>query len=98
VALDGVRAGLRAEEEQRRRVAAELAAPKATARLLAGLPVLGVGMGYLMGADPVGLLVSTPVGAALLVTGLAFETAGLLWVGRIARAAERGMRWSASPR
>jgi tight adherence protein B len=88
-ALDRVASTLRAQEMARRRVALELAAPRATARLLAALPVLGIVVGSASGANPLGVLVGTAWGWGLLGAGLVLDLAGLAWVGRIARAAEQ---------
>jgi len=88
-ALDRVATTLRAQELARRRVALELAAPRATARLLAALPVLGLIIGSASGADPLGVLVGSVWGWGLVAAGLGLDLVGLAWVGRIARTAER---------
>ena len=75
---------LRDDEQLRREVAAQLAGPRATAVLLAMLPLLGLAMGSALGADPLGLLLGTPLGLALLGSGLALEVLGLRWTARIA--------------
>ena len=59
--------------------------PKASALLLAGLPVLGLAMGSGVGADPWGVLTTTGAGQVLLVAGVALELAGLAWTGRLVR-------------
>ena len=69
-------------------MAAQLAGPRATAVLLALLPVFGLAMGNALGADPLAVLVGTPVGRGCLVLGLLLEVAGLLWTARITRRAE----------
>ena len=81
-------ATLRDEEQVRREVAAQLAGPRATAVLLALLPVFGLAMGNALGANPLAVLVSTPLGQGCLVLGLLLEVAGLLWTARITRRAE----------
>jgi tight adherence protein B len=81
-------ATLRDEEQVRREVAAQLAGPRATAVLLALLPVFGLAMGNALGASPVSVLVGTPLGRGCLGLGLALESAGLLWTARITRRAE----------
>ncbi|MGZ4593312.1 MAG: type II secretion system F family protein [Actinomycetes bacterium] len=78
---------LRDEAQVRREVAAQLAGPRATAVLLAALPAFGLLMGAALGAHPVGLLLGTEVGRALLVPGLSLELVGILWTRRIARRA-----------
>ena len=55
VVLDRIGVGLRDEEEARAEVAASLAPARATAKLLAGLPVFGLALGMSMGARPLGL-------------------------------------------
>jgi len=77
------RAGL----TQRRQLAALLAAPRATAALLAALPVVGLALGAAIGARPLAVLLDTPVGQGALLAGVVLELAGLAWTGRIVRAA-----------
>jgi tight adherence protein B len=87
--LERMADALRAEDAVRREVDAALGPPRATARMLAALPVFGLLLGMAMGADPVGLLLTTPLGAGCLVVGSAFAVAGVWWVDRLARAAQR---------
>jgi tight adherence protein B len=77
-------AALRDDEQVRREVAAQLAGPRATAWLLAGLPLFGLAMGAALGARPVDVL-SSRFGLALVVPGLVLEALGLLWTRAIAR-------------
>jgi len=65
------------------RVNAGMAGARATAGVLAVLPVLGIGMGQLIGADPLHFLMSGGFGGWLLVVGVALSCAGLLWSDRI---------------
>lgn len=83
-ALHRVSAGLRAEEAGLREVEAELAGARSTARLLAGLPLFGILLGHGVGADPLRLLLHTPLGALSLASGLALVAAGLTWTDRLA--------------
>ncbi|AVH21188.1 hypothetical protein [Nocardia cyriacigeorgica] len=69
----------------RGRTTAALAGAKATATVLAGLPLLGVGLGQLMGAAPLEVLFTAPAGAILLPLGTALACAGLLWSDEITR-------------
>lgn len=86
--LDQIAVGLRAEADIDAEIEASLAAPRATARLLAGLPIAGVGLGELIGAGPLHVLWGTPVGRLCGVTGVALALAGHLWTQRlVARAA-----------
>ena len=81
-------ATLRDEEQVRREVAAQLAGPRATSVLLALLPAFGLGMGGALGADPLAVLVGTPLGQGCLALGLLLEATGLLWTAGITRRAE----------
>jgi tight adherence protein B len=65
------------------RVQAGMAGARATAVILAALPVLGIAMGELIGAAPVAFLCGGGVGGVLLVVGVALLCAGLWWADRI---------------
>jgi tight adherence protein B len=65
------------------KVNAGMASARATATVLAGLPLLGVGLGELIGAAPLSFLLSDGVGGWLLVIGVTLACAGLLWSDRI---------------
>ena len=65
------------------RFTAAMAGARTTALVLAGLPVLGVGLGQLVDADPVHFLLSGGLGGALLVVGTSLACAGLLWSDHI---------------
>lgn len=64
-------------------LAAETAAPKATARTLALLPVVGLVLGQVLGASPVAWLLGDPIGRACLAGGVVLQMAGRVWAGRI---------------
>ena len=64
-------------------VRAQLAGPRATAAVLTTLPVLGIGLGQLIGAGPIEVLRGSPLGQALLVIGVALLAAGSAWSERI---------------
>jgi tight adherence protein B len=67
--------------------AVALAGPRATAQVLSFLPAAGLLLGALMGADPLGLLLSTPLGAGCLALGLVLTAAGRWWSARMVRSA-----------
>jgi len=79
--------GWRDEEQVRREVSAQLAGPRATAVLLAGLPPVGLAMGAALGADPIALMRQPSMVLVVAVPGLLLEVAGLLWTARITRRA-----------
>lgn len=80
----------RAAAEQRQAVEVELAGPRATARLLAVLPVVGLLMAAGLGAAPLAFLLGTAAGRVCLLGGVLLEVAGLRWTGRLAGRAARG--------
>ncbi len=68
-------------------VRAQLAGPRATAAVLTALPALGIGLGQLVGADPVAVLRGGVLGQILLVLGVALLAAGSAWTEQILRSA-----------
>jgi tight adherence protein B len=83
----GLATVLRDEESHRAEVAAQLAGPRATARLLAVLPLLGLAMGAALGARPLAFLFGGLPGLSCLLTGVGLDTLGLWWTRRLAAAA-----------
>jgi len=65
------------------RVTSGMAGARATAAILAGLPVLGVALGQLIGARPLRFLLGGHAGGWLLVAGVTLACGGLLWSDRI---------------
>jgi tight adherence protein B len=86
-AVDRLDDALRAEREQRLAVESELAGPRATAGLLAVLPLAGIALASGLGAHPVHVLLHTSVGLACLVTGIGLDLLGVWWTGRMVAAA-----------
>jgi tight adherence protein B len=89
VALDRLVVTARAAEEVRVQLEAHLAAPRATARLLAMLPLIGILLGLSLGGDPLGWLLTDSTGRLFALGGIVLTVLGLLWVHRIARHVER---------
>lgn len=67
-----------------------LSGPKATGRILSWLPALGLGLGIIMGTDPLGVLLGSFGGALVGLTGLGLACAGSRWTSRLIGRAERG--------
>lgn len=87
-ALEQVLATLRAEHDVLLAVVGELAAARATVRLVAGLPLLVLAMGSGIGADPWAFLIATTPGQLCLWSGVTLATVGVLWLERIADRAQ----------
>ena len=65
-----------------------LAAPRATGRILSWLPLLGLGLGVLMGSDPVGVLTGSVLGVLTGLLGLGLAFAGRRWTAALVHRAE----------
>lgn len=84
------RLAVSASQAQRIRseLTAQLAGPRATAKVLATLPLFGILMGNALGAQPLAWLFTVPVGIPVLIAGVALETMGLVWIGRLTKQVE----------
>ena len=65
-----------------------LAAPRATGRILSWLPLLGLGLGVLMGSDPVGVLTGSILGTLTGLLGMGLAFAGRRWTASLVHRAE----------
>jgi len=78
---------VRREVEQGARLTAQsqamMAGPRASATVLALLPVAGVALGEVMGAGPLLVLAESGTGQVLLVLGSALICAGVAWSARL---------------
>ncbi|WP_298988543.1 type II secretion system F family protein [uncultured Pseudokineococcus sp.] len=78
---------LREEADARDAREAALAAPRATARVLLALPVLGLALGHAVGAAPLAVLVGTGPGRLAAVVGAVLAAAGWWWTRRLVASA-----------
>ena len=83
--LAAVADSLRAEAAVRKEADAQLASVRATARLMAVLPVLTLALFSAGDGAAVGFLIGTPHGVLCLLLAAVFIAMGLLWVDRASR-------------
>ncbi len=87
--LERAAADARATDRIAAAAAAAAAGAQATAWLLAALPAAGIALGYAIGADPLRVLLHTPIGAGCAAGAIALQIAGLEWADRIVRPASQ---------
>jgi tight adherence protein B len=83
--LRGVRLDLAADRATSRAVRAAMAGPRASAVLLAALPLVGLAMGQAIGAHPARTLLHTGPGLGSLCLGVCLDLAGLRWTLALTR-------------
>jgi tight adherence protein B len=81
--LERVEADARAADRGLAAAVAQAAGARATAWLLAALPLGGIGLGYAIGVDPVAVLLHTTVGGGSALAAVALQIGGLLWAERL---------------
>jgi tight adherence protein B len=86
--LEGLAGALRGLHDAAAARRSAFAGPRATGRILLGLPVAGIALGALLGADPLRMLFGTVPGRVLLVSGCALTLAGWWWMRSLLRSAE----------
>jgi tight adherence protein B len=82
-ALTQVADKLMTRRNQEQLIATELASTKATVYVLAGLPIMGAGMGLMLGSDSISWLLGSTAGRVCLALGIALELLGWLWIKRL---------------
>jgi tight adherence protein B len=92
-ALERVGDAMRHEHDVATEVHGQLTAVRATATVLATLPLVAVAMGHVLGARPLAVLLGSPVGAACLGAGLLLALTGWWWITRQVDAVRRTLRW-----
>lgn len=86
--LSGVAESLESQLDAQAARDSALAGPRVTVRTLSWLPVLALGLGVLMGTDPVTTLLTTWWGRVALAAGAALSIAGRLWTRTLMHRAE----------
>lgn len=89
--LEHVADELEAAADRERALDVALAGPRSTRRMLGWLPVAGLGMAQLAGANPAGVLLMHPAGRLALLAGAVLWAINAFWGARLlasARAAE----------
>lgn len=81
--VERIEADARTADRAAASAAAQAAGAQATALLLAALPLGGIGLGVAIGADPVRVLLHTPIGGACAIGAVLLQGAGLLWADRL---------------
>ncbi|MEU4554026.1 hypothetical protein [Micromonospora violae] len=87
--VERIEADARATDRGLAAAAAQAAGARATAWLLAALPVGGIGLGYGIGVDPMAVLLHSTVGGVSAVVAVALQVVGLLWAERLGAAPGR---------
>jgi tight adherence protein B len=85
--LERAAAEARATDRIKAVAAAQAAGAQATAWLLAALPAGGIALGYAIGADPLRVLLHTPLGVGCTAGAITLQVAGLAWADRLIRPA-----------
>lgn len=85
--LERAAESIRALADADRQVDLALTGPLATARIVGLLPLAGIGMAVLVGADPIGVVFGTVPGALAAVLGVTALAVGMRWNRRLIAAA-----------
>jgi tight adherence protein B len=87
VVHEGLAAGILAELARLDEQEVALAGARTTAKLLAALPLVGAALGYLMGANVLGVLLGSTPGQICLVLGTTCWIAGRRWTAHMVKRA-----------
>ena len=88
-ALQAIGGSLRERARQSRDLETALAGPKATAKLVVALPLLGPVLAFALGMNPLAAIVRSPIGIIAAFTGFALLGAAWWWSRRIVAAASK---------
>lgn len=92
VTIERLAFGVKSQLELEATLNSELAASRATGRLLSLLPLVGIAMGYMLGADPLAWFVGSIGGAVTFSLAVVLTGVGALWSRRIVQRVESGIR------
>lgn len=91
--LERIASAVAADEEAEGERRAALAGPRSTAQVLGWLPLLGLALGALLGADPVGVVLGGGLGTTSAVLGAVLLLVGRWWTAALlVRAGRAGDR------
>lgn len=76
---------LREQHQVQAVITSEISAARMSARVMACLPFLALGLGALMGTDPLGFYGQDGLSEVLLVAGVALSVAGVVWTEKLVR-------------
>jgi tight adherence protein B len=89
-ALERIAHAVALDEEDEADVRAAIAGPRASARLLGWLPLLGAAVAAALGSDPVRVVLGGGLGTFAAVTGGVLTAVGRWWSGRLVRGVAHG--------
>lgn len=89
-ALQRLAQALADDDDAHAAVDSAMAGPRSTARVLAGLPAVAVAFGYLLGTDPLRVLLGSGWGRVSLAVGVCAAVLGWIWVRRLVALAPGG--------
>jgi tight adherence protein B len=89
-ALERIARATALDEEDEADVGAAIAGPRATARLLGWLPLLGLLVAAVLGADPVRVVVGGGLGTVAAAAGVALTVLGRWWTALLVRRVAAG--------
>ncbi|PQZ96301.1 hypothetical protein CQ018_03260 [Arthrobacter sp. MYb227] len=77
--LDHLATDLESSADMRRALDAALAGPRATSKLLTILPMIGLGLGQLLGIEPFTVLLTHPLGRIAMISGIVLWATNRWW-------------------
>jgi tight adherence protein B len=92
-ALDRVGEAMRQEHEVTSEAQGQLSSTRATAVLLATLPIAAIAMGSVLGGDPLAVLLGSTVGLICLTAGLVLSALGWWWIAKQIANVREELQW-----